>query len=162
MARMVRTMDARIARLRETGMDKLPVAAMNSTTPLLLVVLEEWPALVGLGKVGKEILASAERIAREGAKAGVNLLVICQRPEKVALGGIREQLMTVVTHRQADPDSVKMCSEILAADAAMVRQIMTLDAGEAIVYDHSREPEWCMPDFVPYSKYRAAVLGAAS
>lgn len=55
----------------------------HSNTPRLLIVVDEYTDLVG----DREAMSHADRIARQGRSAGVNLLVATQHPTSKALGG---------------------------------------------------------------------------
>lgn len=110
---LVDDMDARIATLPALRVDRLPI---TPATPLRVVVLEELAAisrLTGYRSSGaaSETQRLVGRIASEGRKAGLRLLVISQRLGSDVLGtDTRDQLLTRMTFGCRDLATLRMLS----------------------------------------------------
>ncbi|MFC5996743.1 FtsK/SpoIIIE domain-containing protein [Pseudonocardia hispaniensis] len=85
--RLVDEMDARLARI-PARCDVLP---LGPDAPFLFVVLEEWLALLGLAgsdrKLRDRLSTATRRLAAEGGKVGVRVIMLPQRAEANEVGG---------------------------------------------------------------------------
>lgn len=122
MTEILAEMDNRIDGLLEQRHDKID--DYTEQTPLMLVVMEEYPGLLaalsaidtangsrGKDKAETQIKAAVQRIAMEGAKVGIRLVLLAQRADAVILGGaLRAQLTARLTFR-TDADGARMLHE---------------------------------------------------
>ncbi|RYQ33957.1 hypothetical protein, partial [Bifidobacterium pseudolongum] len=118
----VSMMDKRITGLLEQRIDK--IEAYDENTPLILVVFEEYPGLLaafgaidaangarGKDRVELKLKSAVQRLALEGAKAGVKLVLLAQRADASLLTGVlRSQLTARFSFRQ-DSDGLRMLHE---------------------------------------------------
>jgi hypothetical protein len=116
-------MERRISLLKSEHRDKWSRNDFQSDPGrrLIIVVLEEYPGLIKRlqnldstrgtrpsDRLAPKSAELVERIAYEGAKVGVVLLIVAQRPDAKIIGGpLRAQLSTRVTFAQ-DPDGLRM------------------------------------------------------
>lgn len=113
---LVEVMDARIGSL-PAGRDSVDLT--DPATPLLLVILEEYPALLRLldvhdKKLGASARALVARVAAEGRKAGLRLLMLVQRADVALVDGYtRAQTSTRISWRVDSVEALRM----LHADA---------------------------------------------
>lgn len=114
--RLVAEMDRRITELPARS-DTL--TTFSAQSPLLVVVLEEFPGLLrlastlptprGEAKLGDQLRAGFGRLVSEGHKVGLRLVVISQRADATLLGGFeRGQLGLRVSFRVTDPEALVM------------------------------------------------------
>jgi uncharacterized protein len=99
----------------------------------VLVVLEE--AHRYLGETGKTSMArvAAERIAREGRKYGIGLMLVSQRPSEVS-ETVLSQCGTIIAHRLTNPaDQSRVESALPDAVADLAQVLPSLRTGEVIV-----------------------------
>lgn len=120
LAALVDVMDSRITALRAAGLDKL--TAFGPGAPALWCVLEEYPGLLAAAraldsergsKTGMRLAPRIERavgrLVKEGAKAGVCVLVLAQRMSADALAtDDRANLGMRITLRVDNGDAVVM------------------------------------------------------
>ncbi|MGQ0575735.1 MAG: FtsK/SpoIIIE domain-containing protein [Pseudonocardia sp.] len=110
LGRLVSAMDARLARI-PTRADVLPISA---DAPFLFVVLEEWLALLGLAgsdrKLRERLAISARRLAAEGGKVNVRVIMLPQRAEANEVGGglLRGQFAYRLTLPVDNVDAVRL------------------------------------------------------
>jgi len=153
-----RLMDARIKSLIPMGIDKTPISRKE---PAYLVVLEEYAgllsALEGNGKKHKDAVRIVGRLLREGAKSGITVLTIIQRPEATLLHD-RAQYARRVTHRLDNRDSVKMVCETAPED--MWGQVLYLPPGRALVIEAGAKPQFVTMPSMDYSHYTARCAAA--
>ncbi|MCH8611899.1 FtsK/SpoIIIE domain-containing protein [Arsenicicoccus dermatophilus] len=130
---LVTEMDHRIATLTQAGVDKL--TRFTAATPVLVVVLEEYPGLLAAArsdddttgrKAGDRITPVIERqvgrLVREGAKVGVRVVVLAQRMSAKTLDtDDRANLPTRITLRCDSTDSIRMLHDGTDVDPADVR-----------------------------------------
>ncbi|WP_409482775.1 hypothetical protein [Arsenicicoccus dermatophilus] len=130
---LVTEMDHRIATLTHAGVDKL--TRFTPATPVLVVVLEEYPGLLAAArsdddttgrKAGDRITPLIERqvgrLVREGAKVGVRVVVLAQRMSAKTLDtDDRANLPTRITLRCDSTDSIRMLHDGIDVDPADVR-----------------------------------------
>lgn len=135
LARLVDVMDARITGLRASGVDKL--TRFSAASPAIWCVLEEYPALLSAaraldsergakpgGRLAPRIERAVGRLVKEGAKAGVCVLVLAQRMSADALAtDDRSHLAVRITLRVDNGDAVAMLHDgITRAGIDAVRQ----------------------------------------
>lgn len=78
-----------------------------------------------------------ERIAKEGRKFGLSLVVASQRPNEIS-PTIMSQCANFVSHRLQNPDDIRHLRGLAPAQAQrLLDQIAILDSGEAIVFGSS-------------------------
>lgn len=125
MLRWVRAeMDRRKPVLRDLQKDKLEVEDFGADLPLLVVVIDE--AANYLRHADKK-LAQAFRdelmaVVAQGAKYGVRLVLITQRPDSTILDtATRAQLSARISFRVEDQETAKMVFPDLADPAALLR-----------------------------------------
>jgi S-DNA-T family DNA segregation ATPase FtsK/SpoIIIE len=112
LAELVDDIDHRIATLPPL-VDKL---ATTPADPLVIVVLEEWPAVLRTLDAdandktrGKRVRALVGRLLAESHKAGMRTLMIAQRAESNLIGGAeRDQCDGRLTFRVGSVESVKL------------------------------------------------------
>lgn len=119
---IVSMMDRRISVLLEKRIDK--IEEYDEDMPLVLVVFEEYPGLLaafnaidasnnarGKDRVELKLKSSVQRLALEGAKAGIKLILLAQRADASLLTGVlRSQLTARFSFRQ-DSDGLRMLHE---------------------------------------------------
>ena len=78
-----------------------------------------------------------ERIAKEGRKFGLSLVVASQRPSEIS-PTIISQCANFITHRLQNPDDIEHFRRIIPKQAQrLLDQVTVLSAGEAIVFGSS-------------------------
>ena len=104
-----------------------------------VVVLEEAhnyarPARVDEEHGQKLSRRTYERIAKEGRKFGLSLIVASQRPSEVS-PTVTSQCANFVSHRLQNPDDIEHFRRIIPLQARrLLDQVTTLASGEAIVF----------------------------
>ncbi|WP_300016879.1 FtsK/SpoIIIE domain-containing protein [Pseudonocardia sp.] len=157
LAELVAEMDRRLAAMPA----RLDVLPLDVGTPLLAVVLEEWPATLRAldatdPKQGKRVRALVARLLAEGHKAGLRVVLVAQRAEATIVGGAeRAQCEGRLSFRVDNAESLRLLhpdSDDLAADHA------TAPAGIALVGWPGR-PTFRLraPYVASYGEYVAAV-----
>ncbi|MCX6463785.1 MAG: FtsK/SpoIIIE domain-containing protein [Pseudonocardiales bacterium] len=125
LADLVAAMDARLAAMPV----HLDVVPLDAATPLLLVVLEEYPGLLRAldaadTKAGKRVRGLVARLLAEGHKAGVRVVLVAQRAEATIVGGAERaqcegrlsfRTDTVESLRLLHPDADDLAAEHAAA-----------------------------------------------
>ena len=120
LAALVNEMDRRIGLLLSRGIDKISVFSVDE--PLILVVLEEYPALRAAAededamegrrltdRCAPRIRRGAARLAREALKCGIRILAVTQRADAEIIGGNeRSNYASRITLAMDNPDGVKM------------------------------------------------------
>lgn len=115
---LCQTMDDRLASLPPT----VDTLAPSTDTPLLVVVLEEAAGLYRAAdladrKIGAEVRGLVARLAAEGRKVAVRLLILLQRADTTVLdGAVRAQAVTRLTFA-ADADALAMLHPRRSVDA---------------------------------------------
>lgn len=78
--------------------------------------------------------SSFERIAKEGRKFGLSLIVASQRPSEIS-STIISQCANFISHRLQNPDDIDYLRRIIPMQARrLLDQVTVLDSGEAIVF----------------------------
>ncbi|MGC5255386.1 FtsK/SpoIIIE domain-containing protein [Gordonia sp. DT218] len=157
MRRVVTEMDKRTAALGIAGTDLIPLEWLDGETPLLLTVLEEYAALQRAASKSQltELEQLVARIAAEGRKARIALLIAIQRPEARLLDGVRSQLAQVISMAQRDLASIRMASETLAADPIASKRVLELKPGQGVVVGEAIT--FFKGYYLNYPSFRAAV-----
>ena len=84
---------------------------------------------------GQELSRNAfERVAKEGRKFGLSLIVASQRPSEIS-PTIISQCANFISHRLQNPDDIDHFRRIIPMQARrLLDQVTVLDSGEAIVF----------------------------
>lgn len=166
--RIVAEMDRRIAALLNADLDKLD--AFDTATPLLLVVLEEYPGTLSAAeaqdagakpadRVAPRIQRNVRRLVQEGAKVGVRLLLIAQRMDASIVGGAeRSNLGTRITMRVDNADAIRMLHPNATPDH--VAMVPRMTPGVGLVELPGEGIRLFKADLLDYAGYVAAVRGA--
>jgi hypothetical protein len=115
------------------------VVPIGPGCPLIVVVLEEWPAVCRLTghkrQKASRVHEGISRLLAEGAKAGVRVVTLAQRADSDN-GGVdpfqRDQSLTRLTFRGADAGTVKMLHECDVPDDVVAAQAVA-GAGSALL-----------------------------
>ncbi|GAB3632263.1 hypothetical protein GCM10027421_16160 [Microbacterium shaanxiense] len=165
---LVRIMDRRIKTLLAHGVDAVPREVLRPAFPKYVIVLEEFAGLLtwldseDAGRKAGEKYAprfksAVGRLAREAAKASLNLYLVLQRGEAAFLPD-RAQLARRVAFRQDNAASVSLLME--NATPEDVQRIMSLAPGQGVIWEPGEPLRFLRADLLPYIDYRAAVLAA--
>ena len=162
MQRLVDIMDQRIDALLASRLDKL--TDFTPDVPLIVVVLEEYAGLMHSlqaadrasgGKVADRTATAVEssvlRLASEGEKAGIRLIISTQHPSSEVLStGVRSQMVNRISFSQGSI-GLSMVHEDLpdALKSAAVRFL----AGEAITELAGAPPIRFRADYATYQDY---------
>lgn len=129
-----------------------------------VIVLEEAhnyarPARVDEGEGQRLSRHAYERIAKEGRKFGLSLIVASQRPSEVS-PTVTSQCANFVSHRLQNPDDIEHFRRIIPLQARrLLDQVTTLASGEAIVFGSAFHipvrVQMNRPDPGPYSQTAA-------
>ncbi|MDN5856881.1 MAG: hypothetical protein L0K86_29395 [Actinomycetia bacterium] len=161
LTRLCTEMDQRIAAL-PVDADTLTV---TRATPLLLVVLEEYPALLRVvdsadKDLGKSIRAQVGRLLAEGAKVGVRVVILAQRAEAAVIGAFERAMCSWrLSFRTDNRASVELLHP--GADPGVADAHTTAEPGIALVTMPGRPLTRVRDPYLGgYREYVAAV-GAA-
>ena len=102
---------------------------------------------------------SYERIAKEGRKFGLSLIIASQRPSEIS-PTIISQCANFVSHRLQNPDDIEHFRRIIPLQARrLLDQVTILASGEAIVFGSAfhipTRVQFDRPDPGPYSQTAA-------
>lgn len=142
LAEIVAEMDRRIDSLLAAKLDKF--TEFSEDMPLLLIVLEEFPAMLSVLKshdaahglrlkdaTETAIRHAVQRLALEGAKVGVRLWLVAQRADASLLTGVlRSQLTARISFAQ-DADGLRMLHESITPE--QVERAQHFKPGEAYI-----------------------------
>jgi S-DNA-T family DNA segregation ATPase FtsK/SpoIIIE len=161
--RLVAVMDERIARI-PAGHDSLPVSKAD---PLIFAVLEEWPGTlrlldaVGPKTLGRTARACVARLLSEARKAGIRVLLICQRADATVIGGFeRGQASHKLSFRVDNADAVRMLHPDV--DPATVAAHTIAEPGIGLLSAPGRPLVRFRGPHMPYAEYVAQVAGRAA
>jgi DNA segregation ATPase FtsK/SpoIIIE-like protein len=166
MRELVGVMDARIDELMNRGLDKIPGAAFGPAFPLLLVVLEEYAGTLDWlrsndalhrERLLPQMVGAVGRLLREGAKVGIRVLTLLQRPEATVLHD-RAQYARRIAFRLDNADSVRMLHE--ASELDTVRRLMDAAPGVGLWHEAGERLRFFRADRLDYTTYRRTVLEA--
>jgi hypothetical protein len=129
-----------------------------------LLVLEEAHNYAGPGRADEDrghrlARLSYERIAKEGRKFGLSLIIASQRPSEVSQT-IISQCANFISHRLQNPDDIEHFRRIIPIQARrLLDQVTILAAGEAIVFGSAfhvpTRVQFDRPNPGPYSQTAA-------
>ena len=152
---LVAEMDVRLAHIPHRT-DELPVTA---AAPMVFVVLEEWLALLGLAagdkKLRDRLTIAARRLAAEGGKVGIRVIMLPQRAEANELGGglLRGQFAYRLTLPVDNVDAVRLLHPTVPIPQAEAH-VTAGQPGVALYaapgQDHGRLRTPWMPDYGAY------------
>ncbi len=160
---IVSMMDKRINGLLEKRIDKID--EYDEATPLMLVVFEEYPGLLaafnaidasnnarGKDRVELKLKSAVQRLALEGAKAGIKLVLLAQRADASLLTGVlRSQLTARFSFRQ-DSDGLRMLHEEITP--AQIEKMTHFQPGMGYVEIAGTTPiTQYRADFIDYSDF---------
>lgn len=102
---------------------------------------------------------SYERIAKEGRKFGISLVIASQRPSEIS-ATIISQCANFISHRLQNPDDIEHFRRIIPLQARrLLDQVTTLASGEAIVFGSAfhvpTRVQFDKPNPGPYSQTAA-------
>jgi S-DNA-T family DNA segregation ATPase FtsK/SpoIIIE len=157
--RLVAEMERRLTAM-PANLDVLPLSNEN---PLILVVLEEYPALIQMltdyeashakSKMAAQFKALVSRLFAESAKVGMRVLLITQRAEAALISSFnRAQAPLRITFRVDDTESIQMLHPSVSKEAAEAHLTSTaaraLVSGAGLPLVTMRSPE--MPSYETY------------
>ena len=162
MRRFVAVMDENLAKLPVLSIEAMKV--FTESSPLQVIILEEFPGLLRQAEQYDKSLTPKERIVpelrmllgrlvSEGAKAGVRVVLIAQRADASLIdGATRGQFGTRITMGVDNADAVKMLHP--AVDEDIVKKVTGEDfpPGRCIFWNH-RVMRFMQADFTPYGDY---------
>lgn len=163
----VNEMSLRLHDLDYQGVDKIEP---DTSTPALLMVLEEWPATLKALKDGDLGLKTAEkregrvragvsRLIAEGAKVGIKVMMIAQRFDASIIGGAeRSNIAYRITHRVDNGDAVRMLHPI--ATPELVDTVTGFQPGRALAEWPGENPAIFQADLIEYQDYAQRVRQA--
>lgn len=166
---MCEVMDQRIKTLRGRGLDKF--SAVDQSVPVVLVVIDELPGVLARAQSDDRINGSRSRtharivsmlgrIAREGAKANIQILATAQRFDASILGGdVRANFATRITFRVDNADAVRMLHP--DADATTIEAVTQFPPGRALIETPGHPHVITQIDYMTYKEYRDAVAATA-
>ena len=160
-------LDRRVGDLLAEGVDK--VDWNDSRTPIILVVLEEYPGLLVLAEAhdgaeglrGKTSLAasirrSVARLVQEGAKAAIRVLLLTQRADAAIVGGAeRSNFGTRISFRLDNGDAVRMLHPQATDD--IIRRILKSVQGVGYIDTPRLDATFFRSDYVEYRDYTRSI-----
>ena len=160
---LVAEMDHRITGLLEAGKDKLE--DFTPATPLLLVVLEEYPGVLGAAaaedseqarkpaeRTKTKIQAGVRRLIQEGAKVGIRVLLLAQRMDAEIVGGAeRSNLGNRITLRVDNADALRMLHP--QADQDQAALAAKFQPGHGLIDRPGLDTSRFRTDYITYSAY---------
>lgn len=144
--RFTKAMDERLVQLESKSIDKFE--HFTAETPIMLMVLEEYPALVRQmdiydkdKKAGERIGTKAKgmvaRLVSEGAKVGIRVIIIAQRADAEILDGpTRAQLGTRITMRVDNASAIGMLHSDL--DPEIAEAVKKFSQGRFLLEQHGQ------------------------
>jgi len=152
---LVAEMDTRLASIPQR-VDELPLTAAAA---MVFVVLEEWLALLGLAAGDKRLrdrlTIAARRLAAEGGKVGIRVIMLPQRAEANELGGglLRGQFAYRLTLPVDNVDAVRLLHPTVPtpqAEAHVSTGLPGIALYDAPGQQHGRLRTPWMPDYGAY------------
>ncbi|WP_433122504.1 FtsK/SpoIIIE domain-containing protein [Arthrobacter koreensis] len=156
--RAVSVMSERFSDLLRMRVEKLEDFTPES--PLVVVVLEEFPALIRAADIHDSCVKPAERLTprirgqvsrlvSEGAKVGVRVIIVAQRADaSIIEGSTRAQLGTRITFRVDNPDAIKMLHPVV--DPEMPAIVRSFQSGRCLFWNHGSE-DLMQADYTDYT-----------
>ena len=152
--RLVAVMRERIAAL---GWSE-KIEHFSTEMPAVVVVLEEYANLLVMaetsGKDGKKLrshlVSLVGSLLREGAKVGIDVFTVLQRPEAAILHD-RAQYSLRISYRQDNRDSVAMLFD--APEKEDISRVDALRPGREVIADNGAPLRWFQTPNPDYSTY---------
>lgn len=157
---LVSIMDERIADLKKMGIDK--IETFSQATPLIVLVLEEFPGLIRQAELEDKSLKAGDRITpkirglvgrlvSESAKTGMRVVLVAQRADAEILdGSTRAQMGQRITLGVDNSDAVKMLHP--QAEPDLVERVTHFKNGRCLVFQ-DREQYVCQVDLMDYATF---------
>lgn len=118
--------------LLEAALSSTEDAGIGRNRPIL-IVLEEAHRFIGSEARSALARLAVERIAREGRKYGVGIMMVTQRPSEVS-ETVLSQCGTIIAHRLTNPsDQSRIESSLPDAVAELAQSLPALRTGEVII-----------------------------
>jgi len=160
----------RVCALPSADLDKL--SDFTAETPILLVILEEYPGLLSAAESGDEaegrkpaeriapkIRRDVRRLIQEGAKVGVRVVILAQRADASVIGGAeRSNIGTRISMRVDNRDAVQMLHP--SAPAELVDAMGQCKPGQGIIDQPNQRLRRLKVDYIDYPGYLARVRAA--
>lgn len=161
---IVAEMDRRIDLLLSQSLDKFDREHFNENMPLLVVCFEEFPGIQAIlqafdkasgakpaERTETRFKADLQRLALEGAKVGIRLLIVAQRADTAILTGIlRSQLTQRISFRQ-DKDGLRMLHETITPE--QIEAMPSYQPGMALCeFDGFLPLQKIKADFISYQE----------
>lgn len=165
LSRYVAEMDRRLDLLDERGIDAL--REFSDQDPLLVCVLEEYPALLKrvdaedqsrkpAERVGPRVRSAVSRLVMEGAKSGIRVVLIAQRMDaSIVDGAVRGQFGTRLTLAVDNGDGVRMLHPEVSPET--IKAVTEAPPGRVLVWLH-RVERFAQGDLTEYPVYRDRVM----
>ena len=153
---------ATIGRILLEARERLP-ATSRYKHPWVLVLEEAHnyarPARSDEDRGHRQARLTYERIAKEGRKFGLSLVIASQRPSEISQT-IISQCANFISHRLQNPDDIDHFRRIIPMQARrLLDQVTVLASGEAIVFGSAfhipTRVQFDLPDPGPYSQTAA-------
>jgi S-DNA-T family DNA segregation ATPase FtsK/SpoIIIE len=153
-------MDQRINDLRATWQDTTRV---STGTPLVVVVLEEYPGLLSVlnshdqglkpaDRLENQVRLGIRRLIQEGAKAGIRVVMCAQRFDASIVGGAeRSNIATRITFRVDNADAVRMLHP--AATPDQINELGAAEPGRGLIDMPGQPARWFKADWCDYGQY---------
>ena len=168
---VVGDMDQRIADLLATDQDKM--MDFTEGTPLVLVVLEEYPAALSAAefedadmvrkagdRAATRIQRCVRRLIQEGAKVGIRVILVAQRMDAAIIGGAeRSNLTCRISMRVDNMDALRMLHP--NAGSELLAQVPYFTPGIGLVELPGQQIKVFKADNIDYSEYVARVKEGA-
>ena len=154
-----------VGRILLEARERLPAARRNKH-PWVLVLEEAHnyarPARTDEDRGHKLARLAYERIAKEGRKFGMSLIIASQRPSEIS-PTIISQCANFISHRLQNPDDIDHFRRIIPIQARrLLDQVTILASGEAIVFGSAfhvpTRVQFDWPNPGPYSQTAAPFL----
>lgn len=167
LSQLIEIMENRIIWLLEHQLDK--VDKFSPDFPLLVVVFEEYPgALAAIEAVDKAsgakpvervetyFRAAVQRLALEGAKVGVRLIVLTQRADASILTGVLRSQLTVKLSFRQDLDGLRMVHP--DAPKSLIDEVLSAPPGVGIIEYPGQQPRLFKGTNTSYEQLKAVYL----
>lgn len=163
---LVTLMDDRIKILTRDRIDKLE--NFSPDLPLIVLILEEFPALIRSAEMYDKPLKTSERITpkiralvgrlvSESAKAGIRVVLITQRADADILDGAsRAQMGQRISFGVDNADAVRMLHPAATPETALLTT--TFRAGRCLTFQDRKEAI-AQIDYIDYPTYLARIGG---
>ncbi|QWT24206.1 hypothetical protein KPL76_01905 [Subtercola sp. PAMC28395] len=161
--RLVEELDRRIDYLLASDLDQFEDFSVEF--PLLVAVLEEYPALISTSEAddladarrpgeryAPRVRRNVRRIIQEGAKVGFRVVLLSQRADAAIIGGSeRSNLAFRISLRTVDADGVRMLHPL--ATAQMIIRLSLAAPGVGIVDGPGEVTRFFRGTYMTYAQY---------